>query len=66
MKKLRDKVNNDIFLKHWAVPCFLLCQGPYEHYRYRSLVKTFLKDHWSFWFLVMCLQHFLAGKIISS
>ena len=65
MKKLRDKVNNDAFVKHWVgIPLPPPVLGPYENYWYCNSVETFLKDHCSFWFLMLCLQHFLAGEII--
>ena len=62
MKTLQDKVNNDVFVKHWAVPYLLLCQDPYEHYLYLNSVEAFLKDHCSFSFLVMCLHISWQGR----
>ena len=66
IKTLKEKVNNDVFAEHWAIPWLLLCYDPYKNYPYRNSVEIFLKDHCSFWFLVLYLQHFLAGEIIWS
>ena len=60
---LCEKVN---IAKHWTAHCPLplLCWGPCENYQYYTLDETFKKDQYSFWFLVLCLKHFLTGEIV--